>query len=295
MQSNKLRKKLTPYLFIAPSMIVLFIFSIVPIGISVWLSMVDYRVIDPFGSPFIGLANFEKLFRDTFVRESLINTLYYSVFSVIPGLILSLAFALMITEDWFKCKKGVRAVLFIPHILSMTICAMLWSWLYSPTLGLFNYILSALGLPTQKFLGDPSMAMNCVIVMVIWKGLGYNITIWSAGLLSLSQEHREAARIDGANWGQEFFFVRLPQLKPVMMFLSVLGFIGSFQSFDAIYMMTQGGPMRKTQVIVYYLWKTAFEDMKMGYASAIAWLLFIILIGLTIIQFKSYGKEGSLE
>lgn len=168
---------------------------------------------------------------------------------------------------------------------------MVWSWLYSPTLGLFNYVLSALGLPTQKFLGDPRTAMNCIVVMVIWKGLGYNVTIWSAGLLSLPMEHREAARIDGANWMQEFWYVRLPQLKPVMIFLTVLGFIGSFQSFDAIYMMTNGGPMRSTQVIVYYLWKTAFEDLKMGYASAIAWLLFIILISLTAIQFRLYGRK----
>lgn len=291
MQLRISKKKLTPYLFIAPSIVILLVFSIIPIFISAYLAMVDFKVINPAASEFVGLANFRKLFHDPFVREALLNTFQYSLTSVIPGLALSLAFALIVTEDWFRLQKLFRAVTFIPYILSMTICAMVWSWLYSPTLGLFNYVLSALGLPTQKFLGDPRTAMNCIVVMVIWKGLGYNVTIWSAGLLSLPMEHREAARIDGANWMQEFWYVRLPQLKPVMIFLTVLGFIGSFQSFDAIYMMTNGGPMRSTQVIVYYLWKTAFEDLKMGYASAIAWLLFIILISLTAIQFRLYGRK----
>lgn len=291
MNQGLTKKKLTPYLFIAPSMMILLIFCVLPIFISAYLSLVDFKVINPAASKFVGLANFKKLFRDPFVKEALLNTFYYGFASVLPGLAISLAFALLITEKWFTWEKPFRTIVFIPYILSMTICAMVWSWLYSPTLGLFNYFLSLLGLPTQKFLGDPRSAMNCIVIMVIWKSLGYNVTIWSAGLLSLPTENREAARIDGANWIQELWYIRLPQLKPVTMFLTMLGFIGSFQSFDAIYMMTDGGPLRSTQVIVYYLWKTGFEDLKMGYASAMAWLLFIILIGLTVLQAKAYGLE----
>ena len=133
--------------------------------------------------------------------------------------------------------------------------------------------------------------MMSVIIMVIWKNLGYNVTIWSAGLLSIPLEFRDAAKIDGASWFKEFWYIRFPILRPVLLFLSVLGFLGSFQGFEAIYVLTAGGPIHSTRVIVLYLWENAFQWMEMGYASSIAWVLFLILIGLTYLQFKSMGRQ----
>jgi multiple sugar transport system permease protein len=185
-------------------------------------------------------------------------------------------------------------IIFIPFVISMTIAGLLWSWLYSPTVGLFNFVLAFLHLPTLTFLGDPRIAMLCIIVMAVWKGLGYNVTIWSAGILGLPKDFHDAAVIDGANFAQEFFLIRLPLLRPVLMFLTVLGFIGSFQSFDAVYVLTQGGPINRTRVLVFYLWQNAFQQIKMGYASTIAWLLFVILIVLTYLQFRGYGRQEVL-
>ena len=134
--------------------------------------------------------------------------------------------------------------------------------------------------------------MCCLIATAVWKDLGYNITIWIAGILSLSTECREAARIDGASWWKEFWRVRLPLLQPVAAILTILSLSNTFQNFDLIYVMTEGGPVNSTQVIVYYLWKVAFRDYDMGYASAIGWVLFIILAVFSLLQLKLYGKEN---
>jgi multiple sugar transport system permease protein len=291
-RKRQLRSKdVIPYFFIAPSLTILLCFSVIPIIQSVRLAFIEYDIINPDLSIFVGLAHFKKLVRDPYMWQALWTTVYYSLGTVLPGIIISLIFALIITEPWFRFKDAARVVIFIPFIVSMTIAGLLWSWLYAPAMGLFNFVLIELGLPQQMFLGDPRLAMPSIMIMVIWKGLGYNITIWSAGILGLHKDFRDAAIVDGASYAQELFRIRLPLLRPVLMFLTVLGFIGSFQSFDAIYILTQGGPMNRTRVLVYYLWQNAFAWMKFSYASTIAWFLFVILVSLTYLQFRSYGRE----
>jgi len=288
------RRGVIPYLFIAPSLTVLFVFAVVPIFLAIRLALLDYNVINPALSKYIGLVNFRKLFHDPYVWQALWNTAYFSFGTVVPGIVISLIFSLIMTEKWFRFPQFARVIVFIPFIISMTIAGLLWSWLYAPTVGVFNYILTSLGLPAQAFLGDPRIAMLCIIIMAVWKGLGYNVTIWCAGILGLPKDYHDAAVIDGASFAQEFFLIRLPLLRPVLMFLTVLGFIGSFQSFDAIYVLTQGGPLNRTRVLVFYLWQNAFQQIKMGYASTIAWLLFVILILLTYVQFRGYGRQEVL-
>lgn len=285
-------RKLAPYLFILPAIALIIVFRIIPIGYSLVLSTLKFNIVNINASTFIGFDNFTKLLSDEYVWASLWNTALYTVGSLLPGLILSLLFAAIICEGWFKLSSISRLLLFVPYILSITISGLIFSYIFQPDFGLLNSWLSALGLPTQQWLGEPKKAMWCIIIMVIWRDLGYRITIWSAGLLSISKEYSEAAHIDGASWLQEFFYVRLPLLKPVTIFLTVLGIIGSFQAFDAVYVVTAGGPARATEVLVFYLWKTAFQKMNMGYASAMAWLLFIILIVFTIIQLKLTDSEG---
>ena len=283
-----------PYLFIAPSIIILFFFSVVPIFQSIRLALLDYNVINPHLSRYIGWVNFRKLFHDPYVWQALWNTAYFSFGTVVPGIILSLILSLIITERWFRFQHFARVIIFIPFVISMTIAGLLWSWLYAPTVGFFNFVLTSVGLPALTYLGNPRLAMLCIIVMAVWKGLGYNVTIWSAGILGLPKDYHDAAVIDGATYSQELFRIRLPLLRPVLMFLTVLGFISSFQSFDAVYVLTQGGPLNRTRVLVFYLWQNAFQQIKMGYASTIAWLLFVILIVLTFLQFRGYGKQEVL-
>jgi len=285
-------KKIIPYLFIAPSLTVLLIFAIMPIFQSISLAFMDYKIIDVSKSVFVGLENFKRLIADRYIWNALYNTVFFSIGTVFTGMLISLAITLVITESWFKFQAFARGIIFIPFVLSMTIVGLIWSWLYTPSFGLLNYVLRFFGVPPQQFLGDPRIALLCVIIVVVWKGLGYSITIWCAGILGISTEYREAARVDGASWIQELLYIRLPLLKPVILFLMVMGFIGSFQSFDIIYVMTRGGPMRRTEVIVYYLWYNAFQRYEISYASAIAWLIFIILIVLSLFQFKLLGKEA---
>lgn len=291
LEKKRKRLKLAPYLFIFPSILIIVVFRIFPIFYSAWLSFMKYNIVNPSLSKFVGFANFAKIARDSFVWNGLASTLYYAAGTLFIGLFLSLLFSLLICEPWFKRAGTVRAVLFIPYILSIVITGLIWSYMYQPSFGLFNYILNALGLPSQRFTADLYQAMPSIIVMVVWRDLGYRITIWSAGLLSISKEYLEAARIDGATWWKELWYIRLPLLRPVTMFLTVLGAIGAFQAFDAVYVMTAGGPANRTKVFVYYLWETAFNKMNLGYAAAMAWLLFIILVSLTLIQLKIQDKE----
>ena len=280
-----------PYFFIAPAVILLFIFKILPIFQSGWLSFLNYNVVLPDQSKFVALENFERMINDRFIWADLWNTLLYTLGSVIPGLIISLVISLVLAESWVKLKGTIRAILFLPYIISITIAGLIWSFIYNPDFGVLNYILSLFGIPPVSWLGLPSMAMWSIIIVAIWKSLGYNIIIWTAGVTGISGEYRDAAKVDGANYLQELWYVRLPLLKPVALFLSMLGIINSFQSFDAVYVMTKGGPIRSTEVIVYYLWKIAFTEYDLGYAAAISWLVFIILVVLSLLQMRLTREE----
>lgn len=279
-----IRRNTYPYLFIAPALILLLVFKIYPIFQSVRLSFIHYNLIIPSKSEFVGLENFERLTRDRHVWAALKNTVHYALGSVIPGLVISLILSLLLVEAWVKFKGTIRAVLFLPYIISITIAGLVWSFIYNPDFGMLNYLLSFIGVSPISWLGNPSLAMWSVIVVAIWKNLGYNIIIWTAGITAISSEYRDAAKVDGANYIQELWYVRLPLLKPVFLFLSMLGIINSFQSFDAIYVMTEGGPIRSTEVIVYYLWKMAFGEYDLSYAAAISLLVFGILIILSLLQ-----------
>lgn len=293
LHTSHLRRSIytTAYLLVLPTIVLLIVFRLIPMFQSAYLSLTSYSFVNPAKSKFIGLQNFIDLIHDKYTFRALWNTFYYSVVSLIPGVIIALLFSLVITEKWFKFAGFARVVFFIPVVLSVAIAGVLFSWLYHPTIGFFNYILYSLNMKPVKWLGDPKLAMNSVVLMVIWKNLGYNITIWCAGLLSIPEDYRDAGKIDGANAWQDFWRIRFPLLKDVLLFLTVLGFLGSFQSFDAIYVLTGGGPMLSTRVIVFYLWQNAFQFYKMGFASAQAWLLFVILIGLTYVQFRVYRER----
>ena len=273
--------------FVAPYLIGLLVFWLGPVISSFLISFTDWELV---GSPvWIGFQNYQHLLSDELFIKSMVNTAYYTVLSVPLKLILSLLLAIAVNQK----LKGVvvfRTAFFLPHISSMVAVALLWTWIYNTQYGLLNYFLGLFGIPAQNWLGNPKLAMPALVVMSVWKGLGYNMMIWLAALQGIPEDLYEAARIDGANKWQQFKNITVPLLSPTTFLLLILGLIGSFQVFEQSYVMTKGGPAHATYTIVLYIYSNAFEWLKMGYASAMAYILALIIFALTIIQLK-YQKK----
>lgn len=278
-----------PYLFLAGSLIITVVFKIIPILTSLLMSFFKWDLVS---SPvFIGVKNFIDLFSDNTFLLSIYNTFYYSagttVFSVIAGLIL----ALVLNNTWMKGKTLFRAIFFLPTICSMVAISMIWMWMFDPNYGFFNYLLQLAHLPQLRWLSDSKLAMPSLILLAIWANVGYNMVLFIAGLQGIPAHLYEAAQIDGASRFRQLWNITIPLLSPVTFFVVTMQIIRSFQVFAQIYVMTQGGPVNKTQVLVYYLYQNGFEWFKMGYASSISMVLLFIVFLLTVIQNKLFGDK----
>jgi len=185
----------------------------------------------------------------------------------------------------------LRALYFLPSVMSFVAIALVWMWIYHPTFGAANYLLSFVGLPPLQWLNDTQTAMLSVVVFTVWLGMGYQMVIFLAGLQGIPEELYDAARIDGAGAWQRFKRITVPMLKPTTFFILITSLIGSFQTFTSIYVMTAGGPVGSTDVIVYHIYKAAWEQLRMGYASAMAWVLFILIMIASWIQFRVVGRN----
>jgi multiple sugar transport system permease protein len=284
------RRRISPaYPFIAAPLLLLAVFVLIPCLWGVGLSFFHYDAIAP--ARFAGLANYARMAHDPQIGVSLQRTLYYVFLSVPLGVFVSLAVALVLNERWFRGKTLARAIYFLPNVVSLVAVAFIWEWIFNPDSGLLNYALQRMRLPPQTWLSDPGWAMPCVILVSVWHGLGFSVLVYLAGLQGISDAHLEAARIDGANRWQEIRHVVWPLLLPTTMFLTVMGIIGGFQAFQSVFIMTGGGPVDSTRVIVYYLWQVGFQRLEMGYASAIAMLVFAAILALTLIQWRYYGRR----
>jgi multiple sugar transport system permease protein len=248
------------------------------------VSLTEWDILTP--PKWVGLGNYgTAFFQDDLFRKSMINTLYYTLGVVPLGTLLSLLAAVTMNQG-IKGQTIFRTVYFLPTVTSGIAVALLWVWLYNYQYGLINYLLASIGLPKISWLGDPRFAMPAIIIMSIWRGLGYNMILFLAGLQSIPQEYYEAAKIDGANRWQSFRHVTVPLISPTTFFIVVLSLIGSFQVFEATYVMTQGGPFYSTHTIVLLIFFQAFQWFRMGYASAIAYILFAVILVLTLIQMR---------
>jgi multiple sugar transport system permease protein len=234
---------------------------------------------------FVGFQNYRNAINSQVLWQTLGNTFYFTIVSTIIGTVLAMIVALLL-ESISIFKAFFRTIYFLPVITSMVVVALLWKWFYQPAFGLFNIILSALNLPTQKWLLDPKIAMMCIAIMSIWKGLGFGVVIMLAGLGGIPREYQEAARVDGANAWSNFFFIKLPLLRPTIVFLTVTGVIGNLQVFTPMFIMTKGGPFISTQTIVYQIYSQAFEMFNGGYASALAIILLLITLFISYIQIR---------
>lgn len=286
------RRRTSPGLdFIAPALLIIFVFVLVPCVWGIALSFTSFDAIRP--ARFVGLANYERLMEDELVRSTLLNTLYYVVLTLPVSLVLSLAVALSLHQHWFLGRSWFRGIYFLPNVTSLVAVAFVWEWMLNPEYGLINAGLRQIGLPGQGWLSDPKLAMPCVAAVGVWHGLGFGVLVYLAGLRSISEDVFEAARLDGASAWQQFRHVTLPLLTPTTMFLTMMGVIGGFQVFQSVYIMTGGGPLDRTRVYLFYLWQTAFQNLDMGYASSLAVLLFGIVLVLTLIQWRFFQRRLS--
>ncbi len=276
----------TAYLFITPFLIYFIVFVLLPIVGSILLSFAKWNVLET--PKIVGLRNYRRLLDDPYFWNSLYNTVYYTLGTTVGSVFLSFWIAIVIDERWFRGKTLFKVVYFLPTITSMAAIAFVWMLLYSPNYGLLNFILTGLGLPPLRWLSDPNTAMPSMILLGIWKGLGYNIVIFLAGLQGIPDELYDAAAVDGAHRLAQVRHITIPLMLPVTTFVTVINVIGSFQVFDQIFLMTSGGPMRRTEVLVYYLYNQGFALLKMGYASALAMALFVVILGFTIVQFRYF-------
>jgi multiple sugar transport system permease protein len=254
--------------------------NIIPIVTSFYLSFTDW---DALGAPsMVGLRNFINLTQDPIFFKALWNTIYFTIISVPAGMVISLGLAMLLNRT-LKGMSFFRTMFMLPVISSTVATALLWGLMLDPYIGLLNYILQVFHLPTSGWLTDVNMAMPAIIVISVWKGLGYNMVLFLAGLSGMPQELFEAARIDGANRWKEFINITLPMLSPTTFFVLVISLISSFQVFDQTYVLTKGGPQDATITLVYYVYQTGFQQLRMGYASAIAYVLFFFTLAIVAV------------
>ncbi|MHB0875808.1 MAG: carbohydrate ABC transporter permease [Anaerolineae bacterium] len=267
---------------VLPIVVGLVVFNAGPMLASLYLSLTSW---DLFGSPvYVAGANYRQLFSDELFVKSLVNTLYYALLTVPLGTALALALAAMLNRR----MKGInlfRTIFFLPSVCSDVAIAVVWVWLYIPGYGLFDIALSYLGIPSPHWLSSTHWALPSVAMMAIWQGLGYNMVIFLAGLQGIAQDYYEAAMIDGASPWRSFRHITLPLLSPLTFFVIIMFIIGALQVFASVYIMTTGGPVNSTLTMAYYLFRNAFEWFRMGYASAQAYVLFLIIMIVTAVQF----------
>lgn len=275
----------TPYLFLLPALALFAVFRIYPLVNGLWLSFTSARLGRTQYS-FVGLSNYEKLLSDDRFLLSLLNTAYYTAASTLPILALPLLLAVVLNRE-VPLKALLRGAFFFPFTLSVVTVGLTWLWLLDPLVGPFNYYLKRIGLPVGSLLAEPRSAMWGIVVTSVWWVTGYYLVIYLAGLQDIPRHLYEAAAIDGAGVWRSFWSITLPLLRPVFLFVFVIHIIGSFQIFGQVFIMTQGGPGDATRTVVQHLYETAFQNLfAFGSASAMAWVLFAVILVFSVIQFR---------
>lgn len=282
--------RLTPYLLVGPSMVLLLIFVFYPLVNLVYLSFFDYNLISE--KTFVGLKNYEVLF---FVKkdflEALRNTAVYTVTVLFFSLLLAVLFALWL-EPESRMNRFLQKSMFTPYLISMVSCAYIWSWMYDADSGILNAMLELFGLPLSRWLNDSDLALFCVAAVAVWKSLGYYLLLVLASIRTIPTEILEAAALDNTPPVRKFFRITLPMISPQLFFLLITITISSFKVFDVVRVMTDGGPGNATDVLVTYIYRYAFQmNARVGYASAAGTVLLVILMILTYFYFRVLSKR----
>jgi multiple sugar transport system permease protein len=313
MNRRRLRENLEGYLYLLPTLFILSAFRIIPIIFSVRISLYDWTMAGP--RKFLGLGNYLAVLSDPTFWRSLLNTFWYVIFTVPMMLFVSLVIAVLLNQK-IKGLGFYRTIYYLPVVTSIVAVSIVWKWLYNPERGLLNYFLSLFKLSPVRWLEDPrgiftillspikvnlpdwlsgpSVALLSIIIMSIWKGLGYNIVIFLAGLQNIPQQYYEAAKIDGAGTYRLFRHVTWPLLSPTTFYILIMSTISAFEAFAQVWIMTgppPGGPLGTTKVVMYYFYEQSFELWRLGYGASIAFIAFLIILILTIIQRQVLEKR----
>lgn len=278
------------WLSLLPAFVFFAVFVGFPVVYSFLLSFQAWNLTSP-SSSWVGTANYRELLGDDLFLRSLRQTTVFTVAITACILVLSLGVAVLLDLK-LKYIKFYRTVLYLPAVTSLVAVGIVWVWLFDPQYGLINQLLHLVNIEGPLWLADPDMAMAALVVTAAWRNVGYFATIFLAGLQGIDVSYYEAARIDGATAANCFWYITLPLLRPTILFVTVMSVILSFQVFALIYVMTGGGPAGSTSVIVFYLYQQAFTYFRMGYASAVGYVLFVIIFVLTILQFRLFGRQA---
>jgi ABC-type sugar transport system permease subunit len=285
------RRYLIAFLFVLPALINFTIFRYLPIILAGQASLYDYSLLGGFGD-FVGLKNFERAFSDDLFWSSIIVSLKYTLLKVPIQVVLALLLAMFVSRQ-IRGMGFMRTTIFFPVVTSLVVGAMIWSMMYNKDLGLIQSLLGIFGVGHTAFLSSSLLALPSIVVMMVWKEVGFSMIIFVAGLQAIPEMFYEAAAIDGAGAVRRFFHITWPLLLPVTLFVIVTQTISAMQVFVPIWVMTKGGPFYSTNAIVYYIYQNGFEYNDMGYASAMSFFVLIILVAISYVQFKVL--KGNVE
>jgi len=288
-------RSLAGWVFAGPALIMLGLFFFVPVLLAFALSLTDfdlYSLADFGNTRFVGFTNYAELVRTPLFWKALANTFYFVLVGVPLSIGLSLGAAMLLNGGIGRLAGTFRTALFAPVVTTLVAVAVIWRYLLHTRYGMINYGLGALGIEPVDWLGDPHWAMPAIILFAVWKNFGYNMVILLAGLQTIPADLYEAARIDGANGWQRFVHVTLPALGPMLLLVGILTMAGYFQLFAEPYVMTQGGPTESTVSVLYFMYEQGFKWWNLGFASAVAFALFLIMIAFTLVQYRIARARG---
>jgi multiple sugar transport system permease protein len=281
--------------FVAPAVLVLALFFFAPVIMAFAMSLTDfdlYALSDFENLRFIGLENYGRLLRDPLFWKALGNTLYFVALGVPLSIGLSLAAALLVNSRLARFRSVFRTIYFAPVVTTLVAVAVVWRYIFHTRYGFLNYGLGALGVDPVDWMGDPRWAMPAIVILAVWKNFGYNMIILLAALQNIPEDLYEAARIDGASSWQVFRHITLPGLGPVLLLVSILTMTGYFQLFAEPYVMTEGGPLQSTLSVLYFMYEEGFKWWSLGRASAVAFLLFVLMFAVTLVQLRLGRQEA---
>lgn len=292
LSQDKKEQIYTGYLFLLPDLLGLLLFVIGPMLLAFVISFTDWKLTE--APQFVGLRNYELIFRDPKFGASLGRTIMYTLGFVPAVYVISLGMAVLLTRRG-RANFFFRTIYFMPVAMSMVVAGVVWRFMFDPGNGLINESLSLLGLPTAQWTGHVQSAMFSVQLVAVWKSVGYFMIILLAGIQDVPSDYLEAAQIDGANRWQTFRHIIMPLLRPTSFFVIVILTIGALQAFDQIYVMTRGGPAQATYTLVMYIYEKAFREWNFGYSGAMAVILFIMIFILTIIQVRYFQSSDERQ
>lgn len=282
------RKARAGLLFVTPAILFFGAFYLYPLGFSLWISFHEWSLLSE--PTFVGFANYRRLGNDAGFWSSVWVTLYFVVGTVAPMLVLSLALAVVFNRP-FKFHRTFLVSYYIPAVIALTVWSLVWLLMYHPSFGLLTLVTGPLGFGNVRWLNDPNLAMPALILLSIIKGGPTYMIIYLAGLRNIPRDYYEAAAVDGANGWQQFRYITLPRLRPVMLFVTVWAVIIAFQVFVPSFLMTGGGPGSATRVLPLFVYENAFQFLRMGYASAASLVLFVVLLAATVLLFRMFPSD----